>query len=570
MPTPNPSVNAQRLSLASGASFTAPGAGQARRAGLTAYGHRWLSTLWGEATSDEQVPGTALAAVGSLARGDAGPLSDYDLVLLHASHSGSSAVSSLAERLWYPLWDAGVRLDHAVRSPATCREVAHRDLSAAIGLLDLSWVAGDRDLVTMTRSMLARDWRATARRRLDLVLVAMNERHARFDTVSQSLEPDLKEAQGGLRDMAVLRALAQAWLADRPHGDVDTAHAVLLDVRDAVHVVAGRPRDRLVAQDRAAVAALLGHDGSEALLADVARVGRTIADALDQTARRAGQSQRARTLRSGPRRPTMRSLGHGLYESDGELVLGGNPRRAADPVTALRAGVLSARIRAPIAAVTARNLAALPPLPTPWPRVPRDLLVELLASGPGLVSTWSDLERVGIVDQWLPEWARVRSAPQSNPLHRHTVDRHLLETVVHAAGLSPGVPRPDLLLIAALLHDIGKTPGARDHCAAGWPIAMAIASRVGFEDGDAETIGLLVREHLTLMELATGKDPADPGTARLALAVVHGRGDVLDVLAALTQADALATGPRAWTSGRARLLRQLVATARSPEIASLR
>lgn len=562
MTTPSLDIAAHRLDLADTRSFTMPGAGATRRAALTAFGRDWIGGLWEDAVSGTNADGLALAAVGSFARGDGGPLSDYDLVLLHSGRMGEATVNGLAERLWYPIWDAGVRLDHSVRTVSGCRTVAERDLSAAVGLLDLTWVAGDQELVSAARSTVAHDWRANARKRLVAITEGMAARHRRFGDVSQSIEPDLKEAHGGLRDMALLRALVEAWLADRSHGDVDAAYGFLLDVRDAVHVVTGRHRDRLMMPDHDAVAALLGYSDGDDVLTDVAQAGRTISYALDGTARRAGQSQRARVLRVGPRKPRMTPLGYGLFESDGEVVLGTSRAAVNDVLLPLRTAVVAARAGLPISPTTLSNLAALPDIPQPWPSMARELFADLLASGPGLVGTWEGLDQAGVVDRWLPEWAAVRSRPQRNAVHRHTVDRHLIETVVHASGLVRTVSRPDLLLLTALLHDIGKIRGAGDHSVVGAPLAETVVARMGYGEADVATIGLLVREHLTLIELATRRDHDDPRTVQAVVEAVDGRRDVLDLLTALTEADAVAAGPKAWTDWRSTLLAQLASAVR--------
>ena len=333
-------VTQKRLDLAGTRSFAAAGAGQARRAALADFARTWLAQRWDEAAQGMPSAGLALAAVGSVARGDAGPLSDYDLVLLHDGRGLSQKdLDAFADRLWYPMWDSGTKIDHSVRTVAQCRQVAGADLSAAVGLLDLVHVAGDEALVSAARSSVAHDWRGNARKRLPEMIDAVTTRHTRMGDCAHLLEPDLKEARGGLRDMTVLLALAEAWLADRPHGGVDAAHELLLDVRDAVHVVTGRGRDRLGREDHDAVAALLGHPDADDLLTAVSDAGRLIAYALDGTVRRAGQSQRARTLRVGPRRPQMTPLGHGLFASDGEVVLGSARLAETDDGMALRAAV---------------------------------------------------------------------------------------------------------------------------------------------------------------------------------------------------------------------------------------
>ena len=558
-------LHARRLDLAGTRDFTVAGAGEARRERLAAYLDRWVAHVWDEAVGAPDRPGLALAAVGSLARRDCGPLSDLDLVLIHdpaALPSGDVVV--LADRIWYPMWDAKAGLDHSVRTVAQCRQVAETDLAAAVGLLDLRYLAGDAELVAATRAAIDKDWRSALRTRLPQLAESVAARHARHGELAHLVEPDLKEARGGLRDMSVLRALTRAWLADRPHGGVDAAYRHLLDVRDAVHVVTGRSRDRLALPDHDAVAALLGYPDADLLLTDVSRDARTLTYAVDATLRRARQSQRARFLRIGPRRPTLRSLGYGLFEHDGEVVLGAGVDPAADPLLVLRAAVLSARTGRPLAPTTAANLATRSPrLPTPWPAEALALFTDLLASGPGLVGTWEALDLAGVVEAWLPEWAAVRSRPQRNAVHRHTVDRHLVEVVVAATAHLDGVARPDLLLLAALFHDIGKVAGSHDHSHTGAGIADAALRRLGLADEDRELVVRLVREHLTLIELATRRDPADPATLASVVTAVDGSAEVLEHLIRLTEADAVATGPSAWTDWRRALLDRLVRISRA-------
>lgn len=551
-----------RLDLAGTRGFAAEGAGEARRAAITAATDSWLSEVFAAAVRGRR--GLALAAVGSLGRQVPGPLSDLDLVLLHDGRSlRGSDLQEVADAIWYPVWDTGLRLDHSVRTVADCRRVADADLTAATGLLDLRLLAGDQDLVAAVRSTVAHDWRASARKHLPALLDLMTARHARFGELSQSLEPDLKEARGGLRDMTVLSALTQAWLTDRDHGPLDQAHRTLLDVRDAVHLSTGRGRDRLLRVDADAVAALLGHADSDALLTEVSTAARTIAWSLDSAVRRAGQSQRARTLRVGPRRPSMTPLGYGVFRHDDEAVLGSSQQIGSDAVLPLRAAVVAARSHLRLSPQTLRNLAQSPDLPDPWPEGALTHLTELLAAGPALVPAWEDLDQVGLVQRWIPEWGAVRSRPQRNAVHIHTVDRHLLETVVRASARARDVRRPDLLLLAALLHDIGKIAGAHDHSETGARIAARIGARLGLSEQDAGTLELLVREHLTLVELATRRDLQDPATIRAAVDTVRGERETFELLLALTIADAQAAGPTTWTDWRATLLTALADTVRA-------
>ena len=550
-------LSARRLDLAGARGSFATGAGPARRAALDELVRDRLLEVWAQGSAGTDTTGVALAAVGSLARHEAGPLSDVDLVLLHLGRTREHVITDLADRLWYPLWDGGIRLDHAVRTPTQCRKVASADLTAAVGLLDLDLVAGDPDVVAGARSGIAHDWRGAARSRLPQLLAALSARHERHGDVGQSLEPDLKEARGGLRDLTVIRSLTEAWLAERPPVDLDAARATLLDVRDALHVVTGRGRERLLRDEHDAVAALLGYGDPDDLLADIAGAGRTIAYALDVTVRAASRARDARTLRVGPRRPRLTPLGFGAAVSDGEVVLAGRGGRPG-PVTPLRVARLAARQGLPVAPRTLANLAELPAPDEPWSTPVRDAFTDLLATGPGLPAVWEGLDHAGLIERWLPEWNAIRSRPQRSAVHRHTVDRHSIEAVVRAGGLVRRVARPDVLLVATLLHDIGKVAGQRDHSLEGAPVAARVAERMGFEPADVATVTRLVREHLTLVDLATRRSHDDAATVRALLEAVDGDPDTLDLLAALTEADASSAGPQAWSTWRAGLVDDLV------------
>ena len=169
---------------------------------------------------------------------------------------------------------------------------------------------------------------------------------------------------------------------------------------------------------------------------------------------------------------------------------------------------------------------------------------------------WESLDQAGITARLFPDWERVRSRPQRNPVHRYTVDRHLVETAVGAAAFARRVQRPDLLLVGALLHDIGKGwPG--DHSEAGVAVVADLAPRLGFDPADVGVLVTLVRHHLLLPDTATRRDLEDPGTVAHVAASVR-TPEVLDLLHALTEADGQATGPAAWNEWKAGLVAELV------------
>ncbi|MGW0930980.1 [protein-PII] uridylyltransferase [Streptomyces sp. NPDC002644] len=537
--------------------------GPSRRKALAGLTDRWLAGLFAAAAPAAR--GIALVAVGGYGRGELSPRSDLDLLLLHDG-SDPSAVAAVADRLWYPVWDLGIALDHSVRTPAEARGTAADDLKVQLGLLDARHLAGDLTLTTGLRTTVLADWRNQAPRRLPELRELCAERAARSGELRFLLEPDLKEAHGGLRDATALRAVAASWLADAPREGLDAARRTLLDVRDALHLTTGRATDRLSLQEQDQVAERLGLLDADILLRQVYEAARVISYAGDVTWREVGRVLRARSTRprlrallgGGRPAPERSPLAEGVVEQDGEVGLARAARPDRDPVLPLRAAAAAAEAGLPLSRHAVRRLAAdTAPMPVPWPAEAREQLVTLLGSGPATVGVWDALEAEGLVTRLLPDWERVRCRPQRNAVHVWTVDRHLIETAVRASRNIRRVGRPDLLLVAALLHDLGKGwPG--DHSVAGETIVRDVAARIGFDRQDVAVLATLVRHHLLLVETATRRDLDDPATIQLVADAV-GSQNTLELLHALTEADALATGPAAWSSWRASLVADLVA-----------
>ncbi len=471
------------------------------------------------------------------------------------------AIREVAERVWYPLWDSAAKLDHSVRTLPEMVSAADADVKVALGLLDVRHLAGDPSLTLRLRTTMLAHWRRHARERLPGLQEMVRSRHHLVGEVAHLSVPDLKEAEGGLRDATVLKALVATWLVDVPHVELERSRRAMLDVRDVLQDQAGRATDRINPEQWSDLAYGLGIADARAVQVHVRELGRRIAHLSHLTWRRVDAALARPAPHERARRPDLTRLATGVALSGGELVLDRGAKPADDPVILLRAAALAAEHDVVLAPPTAARLAReAAPLPTPWPAEARQLMVRLLAAGRGLLAVWETLEETRALERILPEWERIRLLPHASAIHRFTVDRHVVETCVEAGGLIRQVARPDVLMVAALLHDIGKG-SLTEHSVAGEPIAREIAVRMGFEPEAAELIALLVRWHLLLSETATTRDPDDPATVAL-IASRLGSAEALDLLLALTEADARATSHQAWSSWRAGLVRDLWRRAR--------
>ena len=546
--------------------------GPDRRRALTSLTDDWLHALFVASGAAGQK--ISLVAIGGYGRGDLAPGSDLDVLLLHDASVPVPEVTAMADRLWYPIWDSGLRLDHSVRAPAEARRLAANDLRVVLGLLDARTIVGDETITRSVRESILGDWRALAPRRLGELHEGVRERIERSGELAHLLEPDLKDSYGGLRDLVALRAVAASWITDAPVASLHGHRDLLLDARDALHLVAGRSTDRLLAQEQPAVAARLeleGDDPADTLLRSISSAGRAVAFASEstwhrverltrRTTVRSGIATRARRLRGG--RAERAPLAEGVVVQDGEAVLAADAHPERDPLLVLRAAAATAQAGLRLSPHAVERLARdSAPMPVPWPAPARDALVSLLGAGRPAVPVWEALDQAELWGRLIPDWEIVRSAPQRNPVHRWTVDRHLLEAAMQASASTRRVERPDLLLVGALLHDIGKgRPG--DHTDNGVEIVSRLAPRMGFSMDDTDTLVALVRHHLLLTETATRRDLEDPATVAGVAAAV-GDQDTLDLLHALTEADAAATGPAAWSAWKKALIDDLVARTRA-------
>ncbi|HET7651441.1 MAG TPA: [protein-PII] uridylyltransferase [Acidimicrobiales bacterium] len=512
---------------------------------------RWLATLLGDERD------VALVAVGGYGRRELAPCSDIDVLLLYGKKQRD--IGAVAERLWYPLWDAGLKVGHGVRTVKDALKLADDDLDVATSLLTGRVVAGDasmaEDVITRARAQ----WRRRARHWLRVLADAVAERHARAGEVAFLLEPDLKEGRGGLRDVHALRWAEAAERVLLPGDDeaLSGAYDTLLAARVELHRRTGKALDRLLLQEQDGVAEALGDADADALMSRIATAARTIAWTSDEAWRRVRDTLAGPVGRGGGRD---REIGDGVVLRDGDVELTADADPAADAALVLRVAAAAATHGTTIGRRSLDRLAASAPvLDGRWPADARDSLVALLAAGSAAIPVFEALDQRDLMTRVLPEWETVRSRPQRNAYHRFTVDRHLCEAAAQAAALVGRVRRPDLLLVGTWLHDLGKgTTG--DHVDVGVALIHDVAARMGFDADDVGVLVTLVRHHLLLADFATRRDLDDPATiAAVAEAVVER--DTLALLHALTEADSLATGPAAWGRWKAGLVADLVARA---------
>jgi [protein-PII] uridylyltransferase len=512
----------------------------------------WLAGLFAAAV-DGAKGRFVLLALGGYGRMELCPQSDLDLLFVYDSKRD---VGSVAERLWYPVWDAKVKVGHAVRTVKEAGALASSDLKTATTMLSARVIAGDVALGESVATDAVRAWTKGADRWLAELAVTIERRRRDEGDVPYVLEPDLKDGNGGLRDIHALgwASAAGKSAAVAAAGALESEHNVLLAARVALHRVTGRPGDLLALQEQDAVAAASGFESADALMAALAASARTVLFESDDTWRRVRTDlQRGRGTSSS----VPHALAQGVTLVDGEVHLDASVRPEIDATLLVRVALAAAHARSPIDRSTLQHLTDHTRVLTGrWPAGLLDEFVALLLEGHEAITVFEALDRYDLVTVLIPEWSPVRAKPQRNAYHRFTVDRHLWETAANAAMLADRVARPDLLVLGALFHDLGKGyPG--DHTVVGIDLVRVIGPRIGLDAADTEVLVQMVRHHLLLPDAATRRDLSDPATIDMVAKAV-GSHLVLSLLAALTEADSIATGPSAWGPWKADLVHELV------------
>lgn len=536
----------------------------------------------------EVTSGWCILAVGGYGRSELSPRSDIDLLIL--TRHRETEIEELARSVFYSLWDAGLTASPSVRTLAEGLSLAARDLSAKTASLQARLLVGDASLYEeFQRRVLADSRREKGKPFLKALLADIRLRHAKSADATFNLQPDIKEGRGGLRDVhslcwAGLVALGAAtprdlgrlgYFSEEEAAAVDRAVDYILRVRRQLHIASGRPNDRLFFAYQSDVALGMGYATENGITPVVAlnrdlsihaavinwasdsfweRLESEVLESHNSRSARRTASFGARTNGKPPDLPIdlEKPFGH-----DEALWLFAEAARRGQKMSHTLSRIIKTRLegQGPIEAWSGDALLSF---------------LDILRANQVADSLLESLDDCGLLEACIPEWKAIRYLVHDDFYHQLTVDRHSAVAVELvgklasgqgaegplAAAIAADLPSLSTVLLAALLHDIGKgTPGA-DHSVVGIDLVERIGIRMGLLPETLEDLKFLVREHLTLARIATRRDLDDESLIQ-SLAQRIGAPDRLRMLYLLTVADSIATGPSAWTEWKAALVRDL-------------
>ncbi len=530
--------------------------------------------------------GTTLVATGGYGRSELYPSSDIDLLVLLAAEPAGDQRERI-ERLIGTFWDIGLDIGHSVRTVDGCAEAASSDITIRTTLLESRYLAGSRRLYRDMQSALARS--ADAASFFKAKKLEQEQRHAKHQDSPYSLEPNLKEAPGGLRDLQLIQWIARACGIGRRWGDL-VAHglvergearslarheAALQDLRIRLHYLAGRREDRIVFDLQGALAAQLGYSETGTRRASEAMMQRYYRTAKAVTQLNTILMQNFEALLA-PRPDTPPRALNERFEVRSELL---HIRRengfAREPGAILECFLLMMQHRE-LRGMTARTLRAL------WRArslvnagfrrdpIARLLFLHILQQPHGIVHELRRMNQYDILGRYLPEFGRIVGQMQHDLFHVYTVDQHILTVIRNlrrftmpefahefplCTRLMSGFARRWLLYIAALYHDIAKGRGG-DHSELGAVDARAFCRRHGLAKEDAGLVEFLVEHHLAMSSTAQKQDVHDLDVVR-AFAARVGTERRLVALYLFTVADIRGTSPKVWNAWKAKLLEDL-------------
>lgn len=533
----------------------------------------------------------AVMAVGGYGRGEMAPQSDVDLLFVHPWKT-AGWIESVVESMLYMLWDLKLKVGQATRSVEECLRLAEGDMTIRTSLLEHRLVCGDAVIAQELRTRLWPElFDRTVPQFIEAKLAEREARHTRQGGQRYVLEPNVKEGKGGLRDLQTLYWLGKyihqvdraielvdlGLFTRREHTTFWAAEDFLWAVRCHLHLIAGRPVDKLSFDMQVEVAQRMGyHDaggrrGVEIFMQDyfrhATRVGeltRVFLTALEQ-----------RHLYRAPllERFRRRRLRAGFRMETGRLTVADPEHFFDDPLNilrlfeeALRTGIL---LHPDAMRRVARNLRRFDDAARHAPEAARIFLDLLLRHG-NPERALRRMNELGVLGAYIPEFERIVAMMQFNVYHHFTVDEHLIQCVAELARIERGEAVEDLpivssimggdidrtvIYLATLLHDIGKGR-PEDHSIIGAQIARRVCQRLGLSAERIELIEWLIRNHLLMSDVAQKRDISDPRTLRDFAKAVRTR-KRLDLLLVLTVCDIRGVGPGTWNNWKAELLRKL-------------
>ena len=546
-----------------------------------------LRALWHRAGMPAEA---CLAAVGGYGRAQLFPYSDIDvLVLLPATSTADPELTSRIEKFIGSCWDAGLEIGSSVRTLAECLQESGRDLTVQTALLESRRICGNEPLFGEFQQRYQAQMNARAF--LSGKLLEMRQRHNKYESTPYSLEPNCKESPGGLRDLHTMIWLARAaglghsWQAlaekglitDFERQQLEDNEAMLSLIRARLHAVAGRHEDRLGFDHQTAVAEAFGYRSTSAEGRKLAmRASETLMRHYYWAAKAVTQLCQILRLNIEERlnpRPTPRiRLNSRFYEKAGTIEVASDDLYEREPHAILET-FLMYETHVGLTDLSARTLRALygarDLMDAAFRRDPvnRATFMKILQQPSGITHAMRLMNQTSVLGRYLWPFRRIVGQMQHDLFHVYTVDQHILMVLrnvrrffmaEHAheypfcSQLASGWDKPWLLYVAALFHDIGKGRGG-DHSIIGAVEAKRFCRAHGIARADAELIEFLVREHLTMSQVAQKQDLSDPEVIQ-AFAERVGNERNLTALYLLTVADIRGTSPKVWSAWKGKLL----------------
>lgn len=492
--------------------------------------------------------GFAIMALGGYGRREQCLYSDVDVLVLHDGRDPGPAVRGVL----YPLWDANLKVGHAVRTVKESSSSAVDDFEILTSLLSARLVAGDEALANGLDEAL----RGVVRGRPLAPKLASLERGRRARNPYQIMTADLKDGRGGLRTHQGLwwqrrREQLLGLAVESPTDREGDAHRSLMSARNALHAAARKANDTFIHELREPAAAWLGTD-----MWGIAEMVTTALDTGDHLADRHWPDIH---VESDP----MVKFGRRIFGAVKSRFASGEPEERPDTVLgiAVQAAGRTAGARFTLEEENSIRTSDA----TPWTEGDRRSFELLLSAGARGRAIFGQLDELGWMDREFPEWSAVASAPQLAPFHDHPVGTHLHRTVDEMlvliddrgdfGAVASELGSTEELVLAAFFHDIGKARGG-NHADVGAELATQFLRRSGYGPATVSSVTHAVRHHLLLPETATRRDFADPAVVDEVIDVV-GDARQLRILYLLAVADLRATGTSMWNSWRASLLRGL-------------